>query len=140
MGLTPTQAAKRAKFSDPRKAAKRLMATPELAERIKEITVTIRKEFAISRMDVQKGIAEAIEMARLQADPVAMIRGWQEVNKMCGFYAPEERKITLTDGQSGSLRAMQVMPLHELIDLAEGEIIEAELLDDPEDVPDAEDL
>jgi hypothetical protein len=143
LGLTPTQAAKRANYKDPRNSAKQLMAMPHLSEKIKEIVHKVRKEYALSRADVQRGIMEAIEMARLQADPLVMIRGFQEVNKMCGYYAPEEKRITLTDAQAGGIQQMQTMPLDELINLAEGEIIEAELLDDPEEpkyieAPDAE--
>lgn len=132
-GLTPTQAAKRAKYKDPKSSASKLLRTPELQKRIGEINNMKRQEFSISRAKVQQGISDAIEMARLQADPVAMIRGFQEVNKMCGYYAPEEKRITLTDNQSHSVRELRTMPLQELIERADGEIIEGELLDDPED-------
>lgn len=136
MGLSPTQSAKRAKYTDPRSSARDIMKVPEVAEEVAVLTANTRKEFAITRSQVQAGIAKAINMAELQADPMAMIRGWQEVNKMCGYYAPEEKRITLTSDQSGDLRRMQTMPLNELIDMADGEIIEAELLDDPEELRD----
>ncbi len=34
-------------------------------------------------------------MARIQADPVAMVRAAQELNKMQGYYAPETKEIKL---------------------------------------------
>jgi phage terminase small subunit len=32
-------------------------------------------------------------MAKIQADPTAMIAGWREVGKMCGYYEPVKKQI-----------------------------------------------
>jgi phage terminase small subunit len=43
----------------------------------------------IDRQRVLEGLLEAVEMARIQQDPGAMIRAWAEIGRMCGFFAPE---------------------------------------------------
>ena len=37
-------------------------------------------------------------MAREQQDPAAMIAGWREIAKLCGYYAPERRRIEVSTG------------------------------------------
>jgi len=41
------------------------------------------------------GFLEAVEMAKIQAVPSDMIAGWREIAKMCGYYAPEVKKIEI---------------------------------------------
>ncbi|KFB72991.1 hypothetical protein [Candidatus Accumulibacter contiguus] len=49
------------------------------------------------------GILSAIEMAREQQNPAAMISGLVQVAKLCGFYEPEVRRIEV----SGSAARVQ---------------------------------
>ena len=42
----------------------------------------------MTREIVMEGLKEAIDMARLTSEPTAMIAGWREIGKMCGYYAP----------------------------------------------------
>ncbi len=52
------------------------------------------------RAEVLEGFQEAIELARLRADPSAMIAGWREIAKMCGYYAPERKQVELSTAGS----------------------------------------
>src|SRR5450759_4866892 len=50
---------------------------------------------SLRREDVLNGITEAIEMARLQGNSMAMIRGWSEIGRLMGLGAPERVKVDL---------------------------------------------
>jgi phage terminase small subunit len=63
-----------------------------------------------------KGFQEAIDVARLRSDPAAMIAGWREIAKMCGYYAPERKQVQL----SVDARAQR----NELARMTDGELAE----------------
>lgn len=50
-------------------------------------------ENQMSRKRVMDGMLEAIDMARMMAEPASMIAGWREVGKICGYYAPVEHRM-----------------------------------------------
>jgi len=93
-----------------------------------------RKDMAMTRDKVQAIVLEAIDMARLIADPMAIIRGAQELNKMCGFYAAEEKKITLTAGQRRMTAKYDEISDKDLLEMIEdqSDIVDAEF----EEIPD----
>ena len=103
MGLTPWQALKKIGYegnsSSLKKSATTMMNDPWVAGELLKLHTENREEMKITREKVQSIVLEAIDMGRTIADPMAIIRGAQELNKMCGFYAPEEKKITLTAEQ-----------------------------------------
>ncbi len=76
----------------------------------------------VTRAAVLQGFEEAIEVARLRSDPSAMIAGWREIAKMCGYYAPERKQVQLSVDarvQRNELERMTDAELAELI--AEGD-------------------
>lgn len=75
----------------------------------------------ISRADVIEGIMEGINMARLAADPATMIKGWTEVGKILGHYAPEVKKVEITDNQKRLQSKFTAMSDEELLRVIEGE-------------------
>ena len=56
----------------------------------------IAAEAHVTRAAVLHGFQEAIELGRSRSDPGAMIAGWREIAKMCGFYAPERKCVELS--------------------------------------------
>lgn len=80
----------------------------------------------IKRADAIAGIMEAIEMAKLCADPASMIRGWAEIAKMLGFYAPETKKIEITNATGNMIKKYEQLSDEELYQLAHGNTIEGE--------------
>jgi len=84
----------------------------------------------MTREKVQAMVLEAVDMGRIQADPLAMIRGAQELNKMCGFYAPEEKRVILTSEQRRTITQFDDMSDEEIAKVLESheisEAIEAE--------------
>jgi hypothetical protein len=47
----------------------------------------------VTRADVLHGFEEAIDVARSRSNPAAMVAGWREIAKMCGYYAPERKEV-----------------------------------------------
>lgn len=95
-GLFPVQAARAAGYKAPDEEAKRLLKVPYLQPLLADIRATHEHEMHMTRAKVHRVITDAIEMARLQADPAVMIRGAEVIAKMCGYNAPEEKRIELT--------------------------------------------
>ena len=103
-------------------------ALPSVAEKQKNIQRALAEARAelssaaqISRADVIDGIMEGINMARLAADPATMIKGWTEVGKILGHYAPEVKKVEITDNQKRLQSKFTAMSDEDLLRVIEGE-------------------
>lgn len=77
----------------------------------------------ITRQEVLDGMKEAADMARVMADPQAMVRAWSEIGKLLGFYAPEVKKhLHGLDSESrDAIRKLDDAQLHKL---AKGRVID----------------
>lgn len=76
----------------------------------------------ITRRKVIDGIIEAIDMARVQADPTAMIGGWKEIGKLCGHYEPTKAQLVVTFQGRATLEKLERMSDAELLRLSSQEI------------------
>lgn len=121
LGLLPAQAAGRANYKQPAKHAYQLMNDKALKPEISAIYAEIRKESRITRLDIEKGVLDAIQMARLMSDPTAMIRGYAELNKMQGNYAPEKREVTVNGMQRRLATELESFTDQELVELVSQE-------------------
>ena len=72
-------------------------------------------ELRVAKEDVIAGLLAAIQMARLAADPQAMIKGWTEIGKMLGYYAPETTKLEITDNQKRLQSKFEAMSDEDLL-------------------------
>ena len=80
----------------------------------------------ITRLDVIEGVIDGIECARMQGDSGNVIKGWTEVGKILGHYAPEVKKIELSTNQ-GRLRAkFEALSDEDLLAIAEGRVLNGE--------------
>ena len=69
---------------------------------------------------------EAINLARMNADPATMVKGWTEVGKMLGHYAPEVKKVEV-DVTTGNFTAkLRALTDDELLKIIEGECHEVQ--------------
>lgn len=67
------------------------------------INSNLIKNNTVSRQNVLDGYLEAIDLARLQADPAIMMLGWEKIAKLMGFNAPEKHiqlQANMTDEQT----------------------------------------
>ena len=99
---------------------------PEVKKYLRTVHDENIRAMEMTREKVQALVLEAVDMARVQADPLSIIRGAQELNKMCGFYAPEEKRITLTSEQRRTLSQFDGMSDEEIAKIAETGVIEGE--------------
>jgi hypothetical protein len=76
-----------------RQIAYELLTRPDVAEAVRAGEAEIAADAKVTRAAVLSGLQEAIDIARGMSDPSAMIAGWREIAKMCGFYAPERAHI-----------------------------------------------
>lgn len=100
-------------------------------------SVTVREQLAaarrwltdttqIKRLDVIEGVIDGIEIARMQGDAGNVIKGWTEVGKILGHYAPEVKKIELTMNQGRLKSKFEALSDEELLAIAEGSVIDGE--------------
>lgn len=80
----------------------------------------------LTRDKVLEGMLEAIDQAKIIADPLTQIAGWREIAKICGFYAPEVKKIEISGSSKTVLDRMRSMSDEELLQIAEADVIDVE--------------
>lgn len=89
----------------------------------------------ISRVKCLEIIMEAVEMARINADPVVMIAGAREIAKMQGYYEPEKKVIELTGPGGQLIQKMSQLTDEQLMEVlnsdAPSAIIDAEFTEIP---------
>lgn len=73
----------------------------------------------MDRKQVMEGFKEAIEMAKLMAEPASMIAGWREIGKMCGYYAPVETRVKVDVTGNVTMGKLTQMTDAELLELIE---------------------
>jgi hypothetical protein len=110
-------------------SGRRSMQVPKINEVVVAKRAELSDALQISRSTVIEGMQDAINMAKLAADPMAMIRGWSEIAKMLGLYAPEVKKIEMSIGARNILSKYEAMSDEELIAITEGRTIEGEVID-----------
>ncbi|CAG0980925.1 hypothetical protein BURK1_01740 [Burkholderiales bacterium] len=62
------------------------------------------RSLGLSRKAVIAELKAAVKLAREQGNPAAMIAGWREIGRMCGYYAPERKQFELRQ-EPDALRA-----------------------------------
>jgi phage terminase small subunit len=130
LGMTQTAALEYAGYKCPA-GARGLFSAPVVKQAITERFVHAEKHLKLNREIVLDGMMEAIEMAKIQADPEVMIQGWREVGRMCGYYAPEVKKIQMDVTHKRLMSQFETLSDEELLKIAadnakeiEGEVLE----------------
>ena len=95
-----------------------LLAKPEIKEYIGKIQKQEEKKFKITREQVLEGFMEAIQDAKLLSEPATQIRGWEQIAKMEGFYAPERREVDLPEDTKEMIRSLQDLDTETLAKIA----------------------
>ena len=116
-----TQAAIRAGYAPASaySAAHRLLKKDEIRAAVAERQGEMAEELEISREKVMRGLLEAVEIARLQADPGAMVKAWSEIARMCGYYAPVKQQVDVSVSAKRLVDKFEVMSDAELLRLAD---------------------
>jgi len=128
-GMTQTQAARAAGYKFPSDEGYKLMQREHIRAAVAAERAKYEKKADMSRQKVMDGLKESIEMARLVSDPNAMVAGWREIAKICGYYAPEVKRLELSGPGGDAQHKLQHMTDEELVRL----IIEGESTRLPDD-------
>lgn len=120
-GLDPEKAAAAAGYSSPQTAHTSVAKSEAVQAALREARDELSSAAQITRADVLDGFMEAINLARLSADPQAMIKGWTEVGKMMGYYAPEVKKLEITGNQKRLQSKFEAMSDEDLMRVIDGE-------------------
>lgn len=92
-GESIMSASTRAGYADGGTIAYRMVKMPNILALKSRYEAKYEADAQMTRKKVMDGLLEAIDMAKLLADPTAMISGWREVAKMCGYMEPVKHRV-----------------------------------------------
>lgn len=97
-------------------AGNRMLRNARVQEALQARQAADATRLSLKREDVLAGLLEAVNQAREQKNPMAMISGLREVGKMMGFYAVETKRVELT-ATRGGMTNLEGMSDGELINI-----------------------
>lgn len=90
----------------------------------------VRGQMAITKEDVLFGVRDAIDRARILADPETEIKGWAQISKMLGYDAPQKVDVNVTASIEVLKQHVKSLPEAQLAKLIGAEdIIDADFYD-----------
>ena len=119
-GKSRGQAALDAGYSSP-SASSTIAKSEAVQVALSERRAELSSATQITRAGVLNGILDAIEMARVMADPTAMLAGYRDISKMMGYNAPEVKKVEISDTSNTLARKIKSMSDEDLLNVIEGE-------------------
>ncbi len=125
-GKKPQEAARIAGYSCPQKSGYQHDKQPDIVAAVKKEFRRAEKVSDMNKKRVMDGILEAIDQAKLMAEPMTQIAGWREVAKMCGYYEPTKVQLDVSVSAKRLFSKFETMSDEELLRLAETEIIEVD--------------
>lgn len=97
-----------------------LLTKPDIQAAIQACQTATALEMGVTRQHVLSDLLEAIQVARVQGNPGAMIQGAREVGKLLGFYEPEIQRVELMVNE-GLAAKYQVMTDEQLTAIIKGQ-------------------
>lgn len=122
LGKDNIDAARAAGYKSPVTTGNQIAKTASVQAALAAARDELSSAAQITRADVIDGFMEAINMAKLAADPASMIKGWSETAKVLGLYAPEVKKLEITGNQKRLQSKYEAMSDMELLDIIEGRV------------------
>lgn len=126
-GKSKLRAAHDAGYSTPRTAIQRLETSTAVQKALVSERKAHEEALDMTRKRVVDGLMEAVDMARVKADPLSMVAGWREVAKICGYYEPVKHKVEVSVNGQVLLHQITSMSDEDLLKLAdEANVIDGE--------------
>lgn len=94
---------------------------PQIKAAIQTRQTATALELKITRQQVIADILEAIQTAKLQSNPIAMIQGARELGKLMGFYSPELVEIHMSTNDAVLKARYEAMSDEELMSVIDGQ-------------------
>ena len=119
-----TEAARLAGYSvkTARQIATENLSKPAIQQALQARGQATAQQLELTRQDVIQALQGAIALAREQKNPAAMIAGWKEIAKMCGFYAPERVTVELSAESRVRRTRYEAMDDEALFQIAMGKV------------------
>jgi phage terminase small subunit len=102
-----------------RVTASQLLAKPNVRGAVEALERQAAERLQMSRERVLEELQAAIQLAKEKRDVHAMIKGWSEIAKLCGFYAPERKKIEISATAKRAVDYLETLSDEELIGIVE---------------------
>ena len=121
MGLGPIEAVRNAGFDGRLKTvAERLMEDEDVQQMISEYTESLKAKYDVSRESVLKHLIDAMEIAKIQADPKGMVMALKEISEVMGHHAPKQVAVEQhhTVERTDVKRRIRQIPDARLLELA----------------------
>jgi len=116
-GQSQSMAARSAGYGNANVEASRLMKKPKIHEALQHLQRKYERASQMSRKKVMDGMLEAIEMAKIQAEPATMVNGWREIGRMCGYYAAEKRVLDINITAKRAVDKLETLTDAELLEM-----------------------
>ena len=95
--------------------ASRLIRNHKVQEALAERQQALADRFNLDRQRLVDELLRAADMAKAQGDPAGMVAAYREIGRLCGFYAPEKRAVTVAPADQAGLQAFEAMSDEELV-------------------------
>lgn len=118
-GETILSASRKAGYADGGVYAYRLVHQPNVLALYHEEKLKYEAAGQMTRQRVIDGLLEAVDLAKLMAEPSSMIQGWKTVAQMCGYMAPVEVKHHVTHEGKVAMEKLNTLSDAELLELIE---------------------
>jgi phage terminase small subunit len=125
-GQVPNLAARKAGYKWPDTDCYRCLKVPKIGAAIRFLHARYAQAAQMTRKKVMDGLLEAIELAKIQAEPATMVAGWREIGKMCGYYAPEVRKIDISITSRRVVEQLETLTDDELLKMVDDNAVQIE--------------
>lgn len=131
-GESIMSASERAGYADGGTLAYRMIRMPNILKLYNQEKALYEEASQMTRKKVMDGLLEAVDMAKMLAEPATMVAGWKTIAQMCGYMAPIEKKLTINTTGSALMQRMAQMSDAELLKEIENHVA-GELHGDEED-------
>ena len=100
----------------------RLLTKDNVAAAVRAARREHEARMEVNRDRVLRELQGAIDVARKKGDAGAMIAGWREIGKICGYYAPERTvKIDVNIAAKRAIDRLETLSDQELLAITAGE-------------------
>lgn len=103
-----------------------LIKKPHMVAARAKMCDAVRGNVDFSREDVAAGFKEAIDQAKVLADPMAQIAGWREIAKLKGYDKIPSVVVNVHASMEQFKKELQHLPTEELLKIAGADIIDAD--------------
>lgn len=93
------------------------LSKPAVRAALEARQAVFREELELTKGQVVSGVLQAVQMAREQQNPAAMISGLVQIGRLCGYYEPEPHRIEYSSDSQHLKAKLAAMSDDELLAL-----------------------